>query len=216
MDMQLARQYAPILCFDEKEPFFPVLVGVTVFDKPGPSPSFPREIRFGEDVAHAIEYAIYWDYDIGHLYELEHAWVYVGKDGAVVDAEASFHGRYLKAILPARDNVEGSRVVLYSQPGKHAFLPRAELMYLIPNLMQAPNEGAGDAGLIQTSAFKGCYEVGKERDALVSRYLKTKAFVPSMRFARWTFPEESFITWAQLAAQVPARIEAELDRLRAL
>ena len=31
-----------------------------------------------------IEYAVYMDYDIQHLYELEHMWVAVGEDGTTV------------------------------------------------------------------------------------------------------------------------------------
>jgi hypothetical protein len=41
------------------------------------------------EAALAIEYAIWWDWDIGHLYELEHVWVYLDADRQVIRGEAS-------------------------------------------------------------------------------------------------------------------------------
>ena len=34
------------------------------------------------------------------MYDLEHIWVTVSGDGQVMDAEGSFHGKYLKLLLP--------------------------------------------------------------------------------------------------------------------
>lgn len=100
MDRQLIQAYAPYLYFDKHEPFFPVRVGVTIFEREGASPSFRRSFSFRDPrVKKIIEYAIYWDYDIQHLYELEHVWVYIGHEGEVIDCEASFHGKYLKGLL---------------------------------------------------------------------------------------------------------------------
>src|SRR5690606_40547573 len=68
---------------DRMEPFRPVAVGYHVFYESGPSPSFPRVVELGEPAPArcqaVIEYAFWWDWDIQHLYELEHAWVYVGE-----------------------------------------------------------------------------------------------------------------------------------------
>lgn len=89
----LAARYAPIIQFDAREPFLPLAAGYTVFRTDADSPSFPRRIELSPTgqppAATAIEYAIWWDWDIGHLYELEHAWVYLDSDGQVVRAEAS-------------------------------------------------------------------------------------------------------------------------------
>ena len=124
---ELVKKYLPYIYFDENEPFFPVRVGYSLFRTPGQnSKSFRRKIEFDANITeYVIEYAIYWDFDIQHLYELEHVWVYVGKEGQIIDAEASFHGRYLKALLRDRSNIEDdTHIRLYSQPGKHAFLPK--------------------------------------------------------------------------------------------
>ncbi|HEY8422781.1 MAG TPA: hypothetical protein VIL05_13740 [Thermoclostridium sp.] len=78
MDKEIVKRYAPIIYFDEREPFYPIRTGCTIFTRPGPSPSFRREICFNSEyIKYVIEYAIYWDFDIQHLYELEHVWIYV-------------------------------------------------------------------------------------------------------------------------------------------
>lgn len=218
MDKEIALKYAPVLYFDRLEPFYPVLVGVTVLRRPGPSPSFRREFRFDDPRLHSvIEYAIYWDYDIQHLYELEHVWVYVGMDGEVLDAEASFHGKYLKGLLKNRSNLTGgTHVRLYSQPGKHAFSPLPELFELLPNLRSAASTEAGLDGLSVPEMFKGIYGTDEETNRLVRRYLQTFAFEPSMEFEEYRLPEEAFVEWPRLYEEIPRRIERELAGIRRL
>jgi len=125
----LAARYAPILRFDAHEPFLPLAAGYTIFRESGPSPSFQRghkiELAPAEKpaAALAIEYAIWWDWDIGHLYELEHVWVYVDATGRVVRTEASWHGGQHDMSLDGRLALDGDHVLLFSEPGKHAFAP---------------------------------------------------------------------------------------------
>ncbi|WP_246021335.1 hypothetical protein [Paenibacillus lentus] len=67
--VELWMKYAPYLMFDLRDPFYPDAVGVTIFQKPGGFPSFRRQLEFGQErVSFVIEYAIWWDYEIGHLY----------------------------------------------------------------------------------------------------------------------------------------------------
>ena len=69
----LAACYAPVLRFDAREPFLPLAAGYTIFRHTGTSPSFQRGRQIelvpeGQPPASfAIEYAIWWDWDIGHL-----------------------------------------------------------------------------------------------------------------------------------------------------
>jgi hypothetical protein len=213
-ELDIAERYAPILYFDRLEPFLPVRVGVSVLREAGPSPSFRRPFPFSDERLDCIvEYAIYWDFDIQHLYELEHVWVYVARDGSVLDAEASFHGKYFRGLLKDRSNLEDTHVVLYSQPGKHAFSPMVELFDLIPDLHSCTDEGAGAAGLIITSPFAGAYETGEHIDRLVRAYLQQFRFRPSMVFERYDMPKELFVPWETLRQEVPERIRSIVKRL---
>lgn len=123
-DLTLALRHAPRIRFDVYEPFICSAVGYTVFRQNGASSSFPREIVLPANAVCAIEYAIWWDWDIQHLYELEHIWVYLDGDERLIAAEASWHGGY-KSMLDERGGLplEEGKLTLYSEPGKHAFAP---------------------------------------------------------------------------------------------
>lgn len=216
MDFNLAKKYAPRLYLDRNEPFFPVRAGVSVLRKGEASPSFRRSFDWDDDrQAFILEYAIYWDYDIGHLYELEHVWIYVGTDGIVLRAEASFHGKYLIGLLSDRSNLEDeTHVRLYSQPGKHAFMPRPELFELVPNLHQATTKMAGNDGLLITGPFQELLHKEEDTDDLVRRYLQSKAFLPAMEFAPFVLTDDMFVSWAELLEEVPQRIQACVEELK--
>jgi hypothetical protein len=216
VDLQLARRYAPILSFDENEPFLPVRIGVTVLRSAGASPSFPRSFAFDDDRLDAVvEYAIYWDYDITHLYDLEHVWVFVGKDGSVLDCEGSFHGKYLKGMLEDRSNLMGTQVQLLSQPGKHALSPIVDIFKLWPGAARSAQEDAGKDGLIVTAAFRGAFETTPEIDQAVKTYMQQRfRFIPTWRFVPFDLPEEIFISWEELRHEVPKRIAACLNDIQ--
>ena len=80
-DHQLAIKYAPRIRFDAREPFMPSVIGYTVFRETCKSLSFPREITITAETPIVIEYAVWWDWDIEHLYELEHIWVLLDENG---------------------------------------------------------------------------------------------------------------------------------------
>ncbi|WP_200946497.1 HAD family hydrolase [Devosia sp. Root685] len=89
-DADLAARYAPQLMLDAHEPYKPHAFGYTIFRTAGQSPSS----KFAIEPAGAltVEYAIYYDWDIGHLYDLEHVWVHIDTDGQIIKVEASSHG----------------------------------------------------------------------------------------------------------------------------
>lgn len=212
--LETAMSYAPVLMFDRNEPFYPDFVGVSILDQSGPSPSFQREIHFPvEAVQYVIEFSIWWDYEIGHLYEMEHVWIYVGHDGEVVDCEASFHGRVLRGLLKDRVNVVGRHVCLYSQPGKHAFSPIPVVFELLPDLYSAAGANAGCDGLLVNEMFKDYFQTNEEIDASVRSFLQTKAFVPSMEFEEFLLEPSLFMPWQQLFTMIPERIESRLREL---
>jgi putative hydrolase of the HAD superfamily len=121
-DYQLAQRHAPQLRFDAQEPFLPLAVGYTVFRSPTQSPS--SKFIIDPDNGIAIEYAIWWDWDIQHLYELEHVWLYLDADGTIIKVQASAHGERLLMTQEAGTlPVEEGRITLFSEPGKHGFEP---------------------------------------------------------------------------------------------
>ncbi|GAB4516851.1 MAG: hypothetical protein Kow0047_28700 [Anaerolineae bacterium] len=215
---RLARRYAPILRFDALEPFFPSAAGVTVFDRPAPSPSFPREIPFDEDTARVIEYAIWWDWDIQHLYELEHIWVFIAWDGSICRVDASWHGDYHTMLDEDRIPMENGRPMVWSEPGKHAFAPS-------PRVLEARRERtirscgrwAGAAGVLETALFRGRIPArSPQADRLVHTWLERRAFVPRFEFIqRFDLRWIPLVRWEALENWIPQRVAgwiAQLDQ----
>ncbi|MFC3801944.1 HAD family hydrolase [Cohnella sp. GCM10012308] len=212
----LAARYAPILLLDEREPFRPIRAGIAVYREDGPSPSFNRQILL-DPQRHAcvIEYAIYWDYDIQHLYDLEHVWIYVGLEGEVVSCEASFHGRRLLGLNRERTNLIGRRVRLYVQPGKHAMSPLEDALHLLPDLTSCCMENAGTGGLLEPAIFAGEFRTGApaDVDVLAERHLRDFGFVPSFDYAPWSWPADAFVRWEALREEIPVRMRSLISQI---
>ncbi|MFN2285872.1 MAG: glycerophosphodiester phosphodiesterase [Anaerolineae bacterium] len=221
-DRDLAARYAPILRFDAREPFLPLVVGYTIFRETGESPSF-RQGRIidlvpqnGPSAEFAIEYAIWWDWDIGHLYELEHIWVYVGADGHVVRAEASWHGDHRDMRYEGHLALNGDHFVVYSEPGKHAFAPtpawfkerRKEFK------RSETRDLAGASGVLLAEYIKDQVTPTPLKTRLVHTYLAQRAFEPSWDFSL-VFPidPEMLVPWDALRAWMAGQVNAILDKL---
>jgi len=212
-DHKLAARYTPILQFDAREPFLPLLVGYTIFRESGPSPSFPRQMELAEagtrqaDIA--IEYAIWWDWDIQHLYELEHVWVYLDQAGQVVRAEASWHGDYHNMAVDGVIPLTGDRLTIFSEPGKHAFAPVPDwLNQRYPKTHRSCTRFAGRGGVWITSLFEGIIDVKTPQvDQLVHTYLEKHSFEPSMEFTQLhPISPELLVPWSELFRWIPDRV----------
>ncbi len=220
-DRALAARHAPIIQFDEREPFLPLAAGYTIFRTDAHSPSFPRQVEMtaaGQPpAALAIEYAIWWDWDIGHLYELEHVWVYLDQDEQVVRAEASWHGEYHDLAVDGALRLADGRVQIYSEPGKHAFAPVTDrLDERAPRTRRSCGRLAGAGGVWVTPLFAG--ELSELRtpyaNTLVRTYLQHHAFEPTWQFdQRFEITGDMLVPWPALAAWIPGRVENWIDRL---
>lgn len=210
VSLKIALQHSPILCMDSREPFLPNKVGVTIFFEPAESPSFPRAITIPQGADCVVEYAIWWDWDIQHLYELEHVWVVV-KEGKVVAVEGSWHGDFHQ--FP-HWRMKETHPVLYCQPGKHAIasdphdFPRWSTCY-------ACTLGAGSMGLLVKDTFTEVLSLlALNIDQAIKRYLRQHAFLPSFRFTKEVqLPPSAFATWEELKAYIPERIKTVITEL---
>jgi glycerophosphoryl diester phosphodiesterase len=217
-DRSIAARYAPIIRFDSREPFLPIAAGYTLFRQSGPSQSFSRGrvVDLKPPARMAIEYAIWWDWDIGHLYELEHVWVFVDAGGHVVRAEASWHGGYNDMIHGGSVAVDGDHPVLYSEPGKHAFAPTLDWFRERRATMARSETSAlaGVGGVLIAPYISGAVKPSPLRTRLAHSYLAQHAFEPSWDFSQ-VFPvtAEMLVPWPALCAWMPHRVNAILDRL---
>jgi hypothetical protein len=214
--LELATRYAPIIVADEREPFEMLAVGYTIFDHADASPSFPkRRVEVGagsprpyDSATCAIEYALWWDWDIGHLYELEHAWTFVGMNGVVVAVEASWHGMYGIAEVGGKPVLDGTHPILLAQPGKHAMAVSSEPFGEIREWAEREaGPDAGKDGVLDNGLFRGKFPKNPENDARVTAYLKQRAFTPSWNFTkRLPVTREMLVPWQAMAEWIPARV----------
>lgn len=218
-DHALAFAYAPRIRFDARELFLPSVAGYSVFRQDAPSPSFPRDIQLGDDIAFAVEFAIWWDWDIQHLYELEHIWVYVDRDGNLAAAEASWHGRFHPMLDDGgRPPTQDGRLLLFSEPGKHAFAPTAQwLLQRRDRTLLSCGSHAGKMGVHVTPLFAGFIDVRKPlQNRLVHTYLERLQFEPSFEFSQvFDLRQSVFVPWPSLFQWIPTRLKACLAELRA-
>ncbi len=217
-DLELARRYAPFIRFDQREPFLPSAIGYTVFRKTASSFSFPREVQVEDGIAFAIEYAIWWDWDIQHLYELEHIWVYLDSGGALVKAEASWHGRFHQMLdeggrLPQHDG----RLIVFSEPGKHAFAPSPQwLLRRKAKTSTSCGVRAGAMGVHVTPLFDGIIRDDRPlNNRLAHTWLERRSFQPSFVFDReFDLRSIAFVPWQSLNQWIPTRVSNLLDELK--
>lgn len=210
-DLDLALRHAPVICFDSAEPFLPLAVGCTIFRQTAPSPSFPRVVEVENGVA--IEYAVWWDWDIAHLYELEHIWVYLDSSGALANVEASWHSGFNHM---TNFKVENGRVMLFSEPGKHAFAPdTAWFAERKSSTLRSCTSRRMLRYLLVTPLFKGIIPGGTPNETqLVQTYLEGKIFEPTFEFSqRFSLDTARFTAWENLKAWIPQRVRWWLDEL---
>ena len=215
----LAARFAPLIRLDANEPFRPLAAGYTIFREDGRSPSFPRRIRLrrarSPAAALVIEYAVWWDWDINHLYELEHIWVYVNLEDQVVALEGSWHGKVNDLVANGRPITSGSNPVVLAAPGKHAFAPSVshfqESQAKVPGLT---TRFAGTNGIVVNELFAGKIWRTPPWDRLVQSYLTTYAFKPAWNFSHLFRVEQGILVpWPAMQAWIPERVHAWIRQL---
>lgn len=210
----LALRYLPRFLMDRIDPFPLLHVGCTVFEAPAPSRSFPGLILdpAAENADFLVEYALYFDYDIQHLYDLEHAWVAV-KDEQVVGCWGSFHGMRLCASgVQDLYRMEGGVPLLYLQPGKHAVMPDPRLFGLHTQAQTCCREKCG-GGLLVPGMFEGKMRTDPEQDEIVRSYIRRHyAFTPSWDFIPVT--PRHITDWETLYDAIPGYVSTQLQEIR--
>ena len=217
-DLWLAEKYAPIVHFERGETIPLRRVGYSVFREEARSDSFPKRTVAPGLCGLVIEYAFYWDFDVQHMYDLEHIWVWVAADGSVTRAEGSFHGKFLtlwEPEMPFALAMDATHVHAFCQPGKHAFLPEGRLFRLAPGWRECCMEEAGGPVLVG-GPFEGSCTYTQEEDALSVRHIRENlTFTPTLEFdGGEVIGRELLCPWEELKKWIPGRIAQLLSELK--
>lgn len=210
-DARLAERHRPLLMLDAAEPFRPLAAGFAIYRQEAQSQSSKFRIR--PVAACVVEYAIWYDWDIQHLYDLEHVWVHVDVAGNVVKVEASRHGsRRVMLRLDGSLPVRAGRPVLCLEPGKHAhWADGAEMQQKAGALIAAMcGAFAGDQGVHLSNRFsdRGLITATPLEQRLARLKMKRMAFAPSFDFTRDSDGEGgiALVPWAVLESWIPLRV----------
>lgn len=201
---------APLLHFDAAEPFLPELAAVSVFSHPAPSPSFPGRVEPRGDIA--IEYALWWPCEIGHVYELEHVWVHGRRDAerwTMTAVEGSAHGG--RSTITAE--TASGRPVVYLEPGKHGTASSPERFVLPPDVIEwLCGSGAGREGVCVTELFAGALAPTPVHHRQARRFLEPFAFAPTWRFDNVVdVADLPHLDFEHLATSVPDQVLGQLE-----
>lgn len=204
---KLATDHKPVLRCCRTEPYAPSRLGWVVADTPTKSPSSDFDLRPRGAVV--IEYTVWCDWDIGHLYDLEHVWVHLDATGQVMAVEGSQHGRRVEL---AGGVLEGGRPVVYLEPGKHAVWASPGAMAPeFPRIAAQCGPFAGTDGVHVDNLFGDRGEItATPLDHRLARLkLKRDAFRPAFDFSG-ALPSEAapLVPWAELAAWIPNRVRS--------
>lgn len=217
LDVATAATYLPVLRFDANEPFLPLAVGFSWHLNDGPSQSAEHPVVL--DGAYcALEYSIWYDWDIQHLYELEHVWVYLDQEGALLRVEASAHGKVNEMWREVRAlPLEEGRITLFAEPGKHAHAAAPETLLANKSWTdQCCGALAGDNTILIPDFLDDAMgDLSIYDHHLATKYLKKRSFEPCYFFDQ-TFDLASIdlLPWQTLKLSIPDRLRAELTRLR--
>ena len=208
---KLAVDHRPLLRCCRTEPYPPSRLGW--FAATEPMLSLSSAFELVPRGAAVVEYAIWCDWDIGHLYDLEHVWVHVDDRGDVIAVEGSQHGRRVEL---TGCEVAAGRPVVYLEPGKHAVWSSPASMASEQSRVTAQcgplagNDGVhvdnpfGDRGEISATPFE---------HRLARLKLKRDAFVPAFEFPRSSRETVPMVSWNELAAWIPGRVRSLVAEL---
>lgn len=214
-DKELILKYKPVILMDEKDPFPVKAVGCSIFKEPEYTLSFRNwkidPAEYG--AAFVIEYAVYFDYDIQHLYDLEHIWAAVGADGSLVDCWSSFHGLRAHAWAMPDFRREGTHPVLYCQPGKHAFMPDPTLFLLHSQFKVCCNKTAG-GGMLVPWMLENRMHTSPDLNMKIKAYMrKHYLFEPALKYEQVDLPDEAFIPVEELLEKIPVWVEVQTEKI---
>ncbi|WP_319568027.1 HAD family hydrolase [Cohaesibacter marisflavi] len=213
----LARQLAPILLCDKLEPFEPAVVGISHLKRGETSPSFKHMnpfTRAPNRTFSILEYAIWWNGDIQHLYELDHVWIYLNENNTPIHITASAHGEMIDI---SQSNWQDRQIRLFCEPGKHALAPTsAEIIAKqdwLNDVCTNPDKIIGfeiPAEFTDHMSFLSPYD-----DFLAHDFLRKKCFTPSYSFEKsFDLSKVPFVSWGELEILIPRLLRDQTELLR--
>ena len=171
--------------------------------------------------AKILEYAVYYDADIQHVYDLEHVWVYLDAENNPIGVKATRHGMFVTQYAsPSKIKYRGTHPILYVSPGKHAYYTSPSQLNRNILTFVNGNAGVGIGGVLSTipmfpaEFWQEIQKVYPGKKKIVEVFRERYAHRPSFHYRKFRIlNRNTMIPWDELNALIPARL---LDFLKDL
>lgn len=210
----VARKLAPLLMLDRAEPFRPETVAVTAAVAHEESQAFPGAMLVVPEGGVCVEYTIWWNGNIRHLYGLEHAWIRaVEEDGRwrILTIHISHDGD-IHQLETWRES--DGRPILYCEPGGHTMTGAL-------NQLRTPveitdwrcGEDAGLDGMKHPGHPHVRFTPTAHDHRRAVHHMRALSFTPAWQFTHAVdLREVAWEEWGEMAQAAPGRIREQLDK----
>jgi len=225
-DFTQAIKHFPRLYYDNNEPFLPIKIGYKIYRMKQiadhyQSPTFSRTLIFlqellntDQDAQAIIEYSLWYEADISHLYELEHLWVYLNDKNKVIKIEGSRHGNIINLNLHQKIIIE---------PGKHGHAQGKlsdRFKKLLIYICQKPGttglliDGINAPSLFQFKNLLAVKYKTPQLDKKIMEYLNYYKFIPSFKFQKeFIVEKENFMPWKKFEEYIKKFLLTKIKNL---
>lgn len=167
-----------------------------------------------------IEYAIYYDSDIQHIYDLEHVWIYLDHHYQIIGVKASRHGMFVTQYETVKEiKTKNGHPILYIDPGKHAHhvtpkTMRKKILYAC-NTQQLSAQGMYPVHFFTPAIWQQFKDVYPGKAKIIQYYKENFAHPPSFHFKKYLIPERPLLVgWKALENEIPQRVYQFLKRIK--
>lgn len=171
--------------------------------------------------AKVLEYAVFYESDIGHIYDLEHVWVYLDKFNDIMGIKATRHGM-ISVQYPTPESIKyyKNHPILFVSPGKHSYYTNPSQMQkkYLSHACNQPCTSILDIHFFLRPEWDLIKKNYPGRQKIKSAYQKRYCFEPSFRFTKYIIPNHGsnsiFRSWSDLEKEVPMLLINFLNKLK--
>jgi hypothetical protein len=168
--------------------------------------------------AKILEYAVLYDADIQHIYDLEHVWVYLDQKNEPISIKATRHGTIVTQYeTPDKIRYQKGHPVLFASPGKHAYYtsPNQLSRNILSNVNQSGADRVYPIQWFDEEMWRKILPYYPGNVQIKLYFLENLTYKPSFRYRKYMIPNRKLMTsWDNLKAEVPVFLIKFLKKIQ--
>lgn len=157
-----------------------------------------------------LEYAVFYESDIGHIYDLEHVWVYLDGKNQIIGIKATRHGMIsVQYPTPASIRYYKGHPIMFVSPGKHSYYTNPSQMQkkYLSHACNRPCTSILDIHFFFRPEWDMIKKHYPGKNTIKIAYQNHYCFEPSFRFTKYMIPHSGygsiFTPWSDLEKEIP-------------